>query len=162
VAQATIVCGLRGLWPAGFVACGVCGLRVFSMNREIADNFIRALESLERDGDVESLMEIFAESCQIETPVIPRPVEGRAAARAFWAAYRMAFRYVHSTFRNIVVGDATIVLEWTALCVNRSGREFQYDGISILDISGPHITRFRSYFDSRRIREWTARAATIQ
>jgi ketosteroid isomerase-like protein len=132
------------------------------MDREIAGTFIRAFESLEQEGDVEPLIEIFAESCRIETPVIPRPLEGKAAARAFWAAYRMAFRYVHSTFRNIVVGDGTIVLEWTALCMNRSGREFQYDGVSILDFSGPYITRFRSYFDSRGMRERSLRTVTIQ
>ena len=70
----------------------------------------------------------------------------------FWSGYRMAFRKIHSTYRNIVIGDRSIAFEWTASCVNRSGKQLHYDGVSILDTVGPHITYFRTYFDSGRER----------
>jgi ketosteroid isomerase-like protein len=132
------------------------------MTEEIAYRFIQALDALEQDGEVEPIVETFAESCEIETPVIPQRLHGKIEARAFWAGYRMAFRNIHSTFRNIVIGDNSIALEWTASCTNRSGKEFKYDGVSILDISGPRITHFRSYFDSRVMHEHMASVPLVQ
>jgi hypothetical protein len=123
------------------------------VTHEVAYRFIRALNSLEQDGEVDPIVDTFAESCEIETPIIPQKLHGVIQARAFWSGYRMAFRTIHSTYRNIVIGDRSIALEWTANCVNRSGREFHYDGVSILDTVGPHITYFRTYFDSGVVRQ---------
>jgi ketosteroid isomerase-like protein len=132
------------------------------MTEEIAYRFIQALDALEQDGEVEPIVETFAESCEIETPVIPQRLHGKIEARAFWAGYRMAFRNIRSTFRTIVIGDNSIALEWTASCTNRSGKEFKYDGVSILDTSGPRITHFRSYFDSRVMHEHMTSVPLVQ
>jgi hypothetical protein len=127
------------------------------MTHEVAYRFIQALNALEQDGEVDPIVDTFSEFCEIETPVIPKRLHGLTQAREFWAGYRMAFRKIHSTFRNIVIGDRSIALEWTASCVNRSGRQFHYDGVSILDTAGPHITYFRTYFDSRVVRQRVTR-----
>ena len=123
------------------------------MTHEVAYRVIRALNALEQDGEVDPIVDTFSEFCEIETPVIPQRLHGITQARAFWAGYRMAFRKIHSSYRNIVIGDRSIALEWTANCVNRSGKEFRYDGVSILDTAGPHITYFRTYFDSRVVQQ---------
>jgi ketosteroid isomerase-like protein len=123
------------------------------MTEEVAYRFIQALDTLEQEGEVEPIVDTFAEFCEIGTPVIPRTLHGKVQAREFWRGYRTAFRNIHSTFRNIVIGENSIALEWTASGVNRAGKEFQYDGVSILDTAGPRITHFRTYFDSRAIQE---------
>jgi ketosteroid isomerase-like protein len=129
------------------------------VTHEVAYRFIRALNVLEQDGEVDPIVETFSEFCEIETPIVPQTLRGITQARAFWAGYRMAFRKIHSTYRNIVIGDRSIALEWTASCINRSGKQFHYDGVSILDTAGPQIMYFRTYFDSRRQR--TSVSATV-
>jgi ketosteroid isomerase-like protein len=123
------------------------------MTEQVAFRFIQALDVLEQDGEVEPMIANFAEFCEIVTPIIPQRLEGKIEARAFWAAYRSAFRKIHSTIRNIVIGDNSIALEWTADGVNRSGKEIHYDGVSILDTEGTSITHFRSYFDSKVVHD---------
>jgi limonene-1,2-epoxide hydrolase len=129
------------------------------MTQEVAYRFIQALNALEEDGEVDPIVATFAEFCEIGTPVIPAPIHGKAQAREFWTGYRTAYRNIRSTFRNIVIGENSIALEWTASGINRSGKEFQYDGVSILDTAGPRITHFRSYFDSRVMQEQLSRTA---
>jgi ketosteroid isomerase-like protein len=123
------------------------------MTQEVAYRFIQALNALEEDGEVDPIVATFAEYCEIGTPAIPAPLHGKAQAREFWTSYRTACRDIRSTFRNIVIGENSIALEWTTRGVNRSGKEFHYDGVSILDTAGPRITHFRTYFDSRAMHE---------
>jgi ketosteroid isomerase-like protein len=131
------------------------------MTQEVAYRFIQALNALEEDGEIEPIVATFAEFCEIGTPAIPAKLHGKAQAREFWRGYRTAFRNIHSTFRNIVIGDNSIALEWTASGINRSGKEFQYEGVSILDTSGPRITHFRSYFDARMMHEQMTQSAGV-
>jgi ketosteroid isomerase-like protein len=123
------------------------------MTQEVAYRFIQALNALEEEGEVEPIVATFAEFCEIGTPAIPGKLHGKDRAREFWTGYRTACRNIRSTFRNIVIGDNSIALEWTTKGVNRSGKPFQYDGVSILDTAGPRITHFRTYFDSRAAAE---------
>jgi ketosteroid isomerase-like protein len=126
------------------------------MTQEVAYRFIQALSVLEQDGEVEPIVDTFAEFCEIGTPVIPEKLHGKERAREFWNAYRTTFRNIRSTFRNIVIGDNSIALEWTAAGVNRFGKDIQYDGVTILDTVGERITHLRTYFDSRMVSELTA------
>jgi ketosteroid isomerase-like protein len=129
------------------------------MTQQVAYRFIEALNALEEDGDLEPIVATFAEFCEIGTPVLPEKLHGKAQAREFWTSYRAANRRIRSTFRNIVIGDTSIALEWTANGVNRSGKEFHYDGVTILDIAGIRITHFRTYFDSRVMQEQMSQSA---
>jgi limonene-1,2-epoxide hydrolase len=129
------------------------------MIQEVAYRFIQALSALEDDGEVEPIVSTFTESCEIGTPVIPGKLHGKDQAREFWHGYRTAYRKIHSTFRNIVIGDNSIALEWTAAGVNRQGQEFHYDGVTILDTAGQRITHFRTYFDARAMQEQMASVA---
>jgi ketosteroid isomerase-like protein len=123
------------------------------MTQEVAYRFIQALNSLEEDGEIEPIVATFAEYCEIGTPALAEKLRGKAQARQFWTGYRTAHRSIRSTFRNIVVGENSIALEWTVAGVNRSGKEFKYDGVSILETAGSRISHFRTYFDSRGMQE---------
>lgn len=129
------------------------------MTQQVAYRFIEALNALEQDGEVEPIVATFAEFCELGSPIIPEKLNGKAQAREFWTGYRAANRHIRSTFRNIVIGDTSIALEWTAKGVSRSGKEFHYDGVTILDTAGLRITHFRTYFDSRVIQEQMAQSA---
>jgi hypothetical protein len=114
------------------------------MTQQIAYRFIEALSALEHDGELEPIIDTFGDSCEIQTWVTTAKLHGKEGARVLWNHYKTAFRQVHSTFRNIVVDDNRIALEWTAAGVDRSGQEIHYDGVSILDTEEAGITRFRT------------------
>ena len=84
------------------------------MTQEVAYRFIQALSALEEDGEVEPIVSTFTDHCEIGTPAIPVKLHGKEQARDFWNSYRTAYRQIRSTFRNIVIGDNSIALEWTA------------------------------------------------
>ncbi len=130
------------------------------MTQEVAYRFIEALNALEEDGEIDPIIATFSEYCEIGTPAIPNKLQGKAQAREFWTSYRTAYRKIRSKFRNIVIGENSIALEWTASGTHRSGKEFQYDGVSVLEIAGPRITHFRTYFDSRAMQEQLTMSAS--
>jgi ketosteroid isomerase-like protein len=73
-------------------------------------------------------------------------------AREFWGAkYRDTFGEVRSTFRNVFTTEGGAVLEWTTEGTANDGTPVNYDGVSILEIDGEQITRFRAYFDAGQL-----------
>jgi ketosteroid isomerase-like protein len=123
------------------------------MTEEVAYRFIEALAVLEQQGDIEPIVDTFAEACEIGNSLQPDKLHGKTGALEYWNNYRSTFRDIRSTFRHIITGDTSIALEWTTKATDRSGKEFHYDGVSVLDIAGGEITRFRAYFDTRKLGE---------
>ena len=132
------------------------------MTQEVAYRFVEALGAVEREGDLESMVETFAEGCEIGTPANAEKLHGRDGAREFWNLYRCAFRDMHSTLRNIIIGTNSFALEWSAQAVDHSGKVLTYDGVSVADICGGRITRFRSYFDTRHLGEQIEHARVLR
>ncbi len=121
------------------------------MTQEVAYRFIEALTALEQRGQLEPMLDTFAESCEIGNAWNTEKLYGVAGAREYWNAYRSAFREIRSNILHIVIGDDSIALEWRARAVDRMGNEFHYDGVSIIETRGSSITRFRAYFDTRKM-----------
>ncbi len=118
------------------------------MAENIAKQFIDALHKLERDRDLETIVGLFSEDCEIGNVVTE---DKNIGAEKFWASYRESFGEVESTFRNeIITGDRT-ALEWTTSGTSGEGHEFEYDGVSILETGGDKITRFHAYFDPNKL-----------
>jgi hypothetical protein len=46
------------------------------MSKEVADRFVEALHKLEEDRDVESLVEIHTEDCEVGNVSVPQAFEG--------------------------------------------------------------------------------------
>ncbi len=118
------------------------------MSEQLARSFIEGLHRLERDRDLDAIVATFADGCEVSNVVTPRLYHGPEGARDFWSRYRGAFREVHSTFRNIIAADDRAALEWKTEGTDIDGDSFRYDGVSILEIDGGKITRFRAFFDS--------------
>ena len=117
------------------------------MARETAERFIAALGKLEEGRDVEPIVATYAEECEVGNVNVPEKFHGPEGARRFWTEYRATFGAMKSEFRNVIATDDRAALEWTTTGTSTDGKPIAYDGVSILEVSGDEITRFRAYFD---------------
>src|ERR671915_833041 len=118
------------------------------MSKEIADSFIGALRELEENRDVEALVEIHAEDCEVGNVSVSETFRGHEGLREFWTEYRKTFGEMKSTFRNVFATEEGAALEWTTEGTS-NGNTVTYDGVSILEIEGDKVSRFMAYFDTR-------------
>ena len=118
------------------------------MAAETAKKFIDALHKLESDRDLETIVALFDESAEVSNVLTEdRPMN----AREFWSGYRDNFDTIQSKFRNEIITDDRAALEWTSEGKSSEGKEFKYDGVSVLEISGEKISRFCAYFDPNNL-----------
>ena len=123
------------------------------MSQEVAERFAEALRRLEEDRDVEALVAIHTEDCDVGNVAVSETFSGHEGLREFWTGYRKTFGEMKSEFRNIFADDAgRAALEWTTQGTS-NGNTVSYDGVSILEIEGDKVSRFRAYFDPRRLTE---------
>ena len=120
------------------------------MSREIANGFVEALRRLEEDRDVEALVEIHTEDCEVGNVSVTETFRGHEGLREFWTEYRKTFGEMKSTFRNVFATEEGAALEWTTQGTS-NGEDVSYDGVSILEIEGGKVGRFMAYFDTRRL-----------
>lgn len=117
-----------------------------------ASEFVMALRQLEQTGDLEAMVALYADASETSGPTDERPHRGREGARAFWRMYRDSFASIESTFTNIVSSpDGTVMLEWTSEGRARTGGRVGYAGVSVVEMQGGRIRRFRTYFDTREL-----------
>jgi limonene-1,2-epoxide hydrolase len=124
-----------------------------SEQEQVARRFIDALHKLERDRDLDAIVATFADACDVGNVVSPRTFEGKEGAREFWTIYRDTLGEVESTFRNVIATGGRAALEWTTRGTGANGHPIDYDGVSILEIEGDAITRFRAYFNPAELGE---------
>ncbi len=120
------------------------------MSKEVADDFVEALRKLEEDRDVEPLVEIHAEDCEVGNVSVSEIFRGHEGLREFWTEYRKTFGEMKSTFRNVFAAGDVAALEWTTEGTS-NGNTVTYDGVSILEIEGGKVRRFMAYFDPRAL-----------
>jgi hypothetical protein len=118
------------------------------MSRQVADNFIEALRKLEEDQDVEPLVEIHTEDCEVGNVSVPGTFSGHEGLREFWTSYRGIFGEMRSEFRNVFATEEGAALEWTTTGTS-NGDSVSYDGVSILEFEDGQVRRFMAYFDTR-------------
>jgi steroid delta-isomerase-like uncharacterized protein len=123
------------------------------MSKEVADKFVEALWKLEQERDVEALVEIHTEDCDVGNVAVPRTFSGHDGLREFWTSYRDTFGDMKSEFRNVFVDEAGhAALEWNT-SGQANGNEVSYEGVSLLEIQDGKVSRFRAYFDPRTVNE---------
>ena len=120
------------------------------MSKEVADNFIAALRKLEEEEDVELLVEIHTDDCEVGNVSVPGTFRGHEGLREFWTSYRSTFGEMKSEFRNVFAAEGGAALEWTTEGTS-NGERVSYDGVSILEFEGDKVRRFMAYFDTRRL-----------
>jgi steroid delta-isomerase-like uncharacterized protein len=121
------------------------------VSREVADKFVEALWKLEKDREVEALVEIHTEDCSVGNVATSKTFDGHDGLREFWTDYRKTFDEMKSEFRNVFAdGSGHAALEWTTQGTE-DGDTVSYDGVSILEIEDGKVRRFMAYFDTRRL-----------
>jgi ketosteroid isomerase-like protein len=118
------------------------------VSTEVADDFVEALRKLEEDRDVEALVEIHTEDCEVGNVSVPQTFRGHDGLREFWTSYRKTFGEMRSEFRNVIASEDGAALEWTTRGTS-NGDSLSYNGVSILEIEGDKVSRFMAYFDTR-------------
>ena len=118
-----------------------------------ADEFIEALHALEEGGDVERMVQLFDDDCELTNPTHAAPHRGVEGVREFWRSYRDTFEEIHSDFSRVVETGDTTLLEWTSSGRARGGEPIRYSGVSILETRAGKVHRFRAYFDSSALGE---------
>lgn len=120
------------------------------MSREVADDFVVALWELETNEDVEPLVELHTEDCEVGNVSVSETFDGHDGLREFWKEYRKTFGEMKSEFRSVIATEDRAALEWTTTGTS-NGDSVSYDGVSILEIEGHKVRRFMAYFDTRRL-----------
>ncbi len=120
------------------------------MTEDTTKKFVEALGKLEADRDLETICGLFTEDAEIAN-VVTEDNHNKTDARQFWKSYRDNFSNVKSTFRNQIIAENTAALEWKTTGTSSDGNEFEYDGVSILEIDANRITRFHAYFDPNKL-----------
>ena len=118
------------------------------MPSNIIEQFTDALSRLETERDLDAIVSLFASDCEVGNVVVPEKFHGPEGAREFWTKYRDTFHELKSTFRNEITSEMRAALEWTTRATSADGRPFEYDGVSVLEMDGSKIKRFRAYFDA--------------
>ena len=114
----------------------------------MADNFVEALRKLEEDRDVEALVEIHTEDCEVGNVSVPGSFTGHDGLREFWTSYRSTFGEMRSEFRNVFATEEGAALEWTTQGTS-NGDPVSYVDVSILELEEDKVRRFMAYFDTR-------------
>ncbi|MEU0494112.1 nuclear transport factor 2 family protein [Mycobacterium sp. NPDC006124] len=116
---------------------------------DLTKKFVAALDQLHRDGNAESLVDLFGADATLNKAGMPHGQTGRDGARTFWEQYRRVFGDIGSTFHHVVTGDGIAFLEWTSNGTLPNGSEIAYDGVSVLESNGGEvIDAFRTFYDT--------------
>jgi steroid delta-isomerase-like uncharacterized protein len=123
------------------------------MSKEVAEKFVEALWKLEQYSDLEALVEIHTDDCDVGNVAVPRTFSGHDGLREFWTSYRDTFGDMKSEFRNVFADEAGhAALEWNT-SAQANGNDVSYEGVSLLEIEDGKVSRFRAYFDPRTVND---------
>ncbi len=119
-----------------------------ALSIEVAESFKDALWKVEKDRDIEAMIQVLSEDCEVGNVAVPQTFREHDGAREFWSAYRKTFDEMESTFRNVFADNSGhAALEWQTEGTSE-GDSVSYAGVSILEIEGDKVRRFMAYFDS--------------
>lgn len=121
------------------------------MADNISEKFIEALSSLEANGEVEDIVALFSDDCEVGNVTLTNNLSGTEGAREFWTNYRKTFKDIKSEFKNKLAADGTAALEWITTGSSATGHEINYEGVSILETDGEKISRFYAYFNPAKL-----------
>ncbi len=113
-----------------------------------AGRFMQVLNEAEQTGNLDALVDLFAEGAELHNLVQDAPYKGREGVRKFWEAYLSAFRKVHTDFLHAVEGRGDIALEWRAEGVLLSSDSIEFRGITVLELEEGLIKSLRTYYDT--------------
>ncbi len=121
------------------------------MIEQTAEQFIAALGEVESGGDLEPMVALYAEGCEVGNVTMSHHEQGVEGAHTFWKNYQATLGKARSVFRNRIYGENRAALEWETEGHNQHDKPIRYEGVSILETDGDKITRFYAYFDPHKL-----------
>lgn len=115
---------------------------------DLTKRFLSALDQLHRDRDVEPIVDLFSDDATLNKAGMPHGQRGKDGARTFWKQYRDVFGDIDASFQHTVTDDGIAYLEWTSHGTLADGKDFSYDGVSVLEATGETLDAFRTYYDT--------------
>ena len=115
---------------------------------DLATRFMNALQTFERDRNLDSIAGMFAEAAALRRAPRERTYEGRDGAKQFWAEYLDAFQKVETQFGDVTSQDGRAVLEWHSRATSKQGHPLEYDGCTVIEGEGELVRSFRTYYDA--------------
>ena len=100
--------------------------------------------------DIEALVELHTEDCEVGHVSVSRSFRGHEGMREFWTSYHSTFDEMRSEFRNVFVTEEGAALERTTEGTSNVDA-VSYSGVSILEIEGRKVHRFMANFDTRQL-----------
>jgi len=125
-----------------------------------ARQFMQTLQEAERSGDVGPLAALFAPDAELSNLARPDPHRGVDETHAFWADYLGFFGQIRSTFTHVLESHDGVVLEWVSDGTLRAGSPVSYRGVSVLEMKGGLVRRFRTYYDSAALQSVAAKTGS--
>ena len=117
------------------------------MASEIAEKFMDALQTIEKENEVDALVELFSNEASLKR-MTHKSYEGKGETKRFWQEYLEPFDTISTEFFKVTEDDETVVLEWESKGTLANGHDIDYRGVSSFDTEGGEVVRFRTYYDS--------------
>lgn len=121
------------------------------MSEQLANKFIETLGDLEANENLDNIVSLFSDGCEIGNVTLTENLSGTDGAREFWKNYRETFADIKSTFKNKIISGETAALEWTSEGASAKNHPINYEGVSVLEFEGDKIKRFFAYFNPAKL-----------
>jgi ketosteroid isomerase-like protein len=115
----------------------------------LSARFVSALRALENELDLQPLVQLCSDDCEITNPLWGGGGMGGDAARRYWRQYLDRFQVVRTEFRSQVDGQSASALEWISSANLPDGHPVEFSGVTILLSKDSRITAMHVYFDPR-------------
>ncbi len=119
----------------------------------LSARYIRALRGLENDRDLQPVVQLFAEHCELSSPLLANPMHDNEGARRYWREYLDTFEEVRTEFISVVDGHNISALEWISSATLPDGRPVEFIGATVLLSEDNRIVSLHAYFDPRWTRD---------
>jgi ketosteroid isomerase-like protein len=114
----------------------------------LTERFTEALHRIDADRDTGPMVELTADDAELMKLDGNHTATGKDGAKTFWDDYRNVFGDLQTTFTHTVVGEDITALEWTSTGTLRSGRPFEYNGVTVIQGDDETVSGVRTYYDS--------------
>ena len=116
---------------------------------EPAQAFMSALQTMEKDRDVNPIAARFAPSCQLWRQSYGEAYHDAEGVHKFWTEYLKPFESIATDFTHVMERENLAILEWESRGNLQGGRPIHYRGVSILELGADgKVSSFKTYFDS--------------
>ena len=114
----------------------------------MTERFTAALHTIDSDRDVAPMLDLTGDDAELMKLDERNEASGKDGARTFWEDYRNVFGDLETTFTGSVIGETSAALEWTSTGTLRSGKPFEYKGVTVLQGDDETVSGVRTYYDS--------------